>query len=954
MKTIVGSLCLRSLAVTLLCFSLVLVSGCSGCRYNSDDKLAEKEEDKKKKKKKPDFDFNTPILLPGVFPKPKTRQAGKDPKKSPLKSALETLDNPTLRRNRVKPGHWYTANFQAIANNYNADGQLTTYSVDRRNRPIPIPDTNYFVSSDRPVSLPKGEWKNFQTSVYLPTRNKPVSSATIKYSMNRSSSGLPQIEISQPTILMKPFQYHLVVLSNRPDTYKFLDLANCIRMEAQFGDGSLIDPFYQVVYSSSDNPLPLPQHSLNWTTIAYLIWDDYDPALLEPAHQSAMLDWIHHGGQLIISGPDSLDKLQTSFLAKYLPAHFDGSRNLTNRDIEELNKHWTVAAIRNRLQKRVLQISKQVPLLGVIFKPHDDAQFIDGTGEIAIERRIGRGRIAITAFSINAPAVRNWRSFQSFLNGAVLRKPARNFGKSVNEDVVFEWIGDGTSVLDPMIHSTLRYLSRDLSLHGTNKTNFSGSVASQFIFSNVPGNEQVETYAPGDELRLKRRTNVKRSRNLDDDWHYGGYQDTPQSGTGGWNDNSGVSYAARETLKEAAGITPPSSTFVLKMLAAYLIVLVPLNWLLFWMLGRVEYAWIAAPLIAVIGAFFVVKMAALDIGFVRSNTQIGLLEVHADYPRAHLTEYSALYTSLSTRYNVKLDNLTAQSLPFGTVNKNEIFIPQESISQVQIRRKVKKGLDGFQIQSNSTGLLHTEYMLDLDGTMSFFPGSVDVSPLFVNSTNIDLRDAAVLSRDENGNYLFAWIGDLDAGNEFDLTFENIESPGDVWIDNPRFQNTSRSSAKIWSDNVQDATDATLGQIRRFPELGSNWPKFEQLLLQTNPDASASYSQAQFENVYQVVSGSSRISLGRMLDIVLDNLKLAAGEYRLIGATQQRLGRTTFDPQSTRVDQQTLVVAHLKQPRLRIAKPDLNAYEDFVSRSSLDWEIEERELEEQLMEFDPVN
>ena len=45
---------------------------------------------------------------------------------------------------------------------------------------------------------------------------------------------------------------------------------------------------------------------------------------------------------------------------------------------------------------------------------------------------------------------------------------------------------------------------------------------------------------------------------------------------------------------------------------------------------------------------------------------------------------------------------------------------------------------------------------------------------------------------------------------------------------------------------------------------------------------------------------------------------------------------------------------IHQPRLPIAQPDLNAYEDFVIRSNLDWEIEEREFEEQLKEIDQNN
>ena len=949
MMTIRDNPWLRSLVITGVVVSLLMVTGCSGCQQGKDDEKVTKKENKKKKPKDP-FETNTPVLLPGVFPKPlKTRQEREEEEREdPLQNAINSLGGTRTRNNKTKLGHWYTANFQAIANNFNADGQLTAHSVDGASRPVPIPATDYYLSTSRPVSLPKGEWKNFETNVYLPPRNKRVTSAMVNYSMNRSSSGLAQIVLAQPTSLMKPFQYHIVLMSNRPDTYSFLNLADCIRLRGQLANGEVIDPFYYIVPTIPDDPIPLPQHSLNWTTIAYLIWDDYDPDSLAPQHQEAILDWLHFGGQLIISGPDCLDKLQTSFLADYLPAHFDGSRNLTNADLDELNRNWTVPATRNAAQKRVFQISDKVPLLGITFKPHDDAQFIKGTGEIAIERQIGRGRIAITAFSLNAPSVRKWRSFKSFFNGALLRKPARRFGKSNSEDTLFEWASDSTSLFDPMIHSTLRYLSRDLSRNGTTRSQTHQQIedvdedANPSVFA--PVNSQ---YTDGSELRLQQSKYGELKRNFNDTWHYGGFEDAPQSGTGGWNDNSGVSFAARETLKEAAGISPPSSDFVLKMLAVYLIVLVPVNWLIFRMIGRVEYAWIAAPLIAISGALLVVKMAALDIGFVRSNTQIGLLEIHADYRRAHLAEYSALYTSLSTRYNAELDNLSAQSLPFGTVDANQQFVSKESISEVKLRRTVSNSLEGFQVQSNSTGLLHTEYMLDLAGVISFIPGSTDQTATVTNSTNINIRDAAVVGRNDQGELLFSWIGDLEAGRDAELKFDsrNNESIGDSWYAKPGFQNTQRASADIWSKNLSTARSASFEQINSFPELQSIWPRFERLLLQTQPAMEKNYSRKQFDDIFLVVNGNSNVSLGRLLDTVLKNLSLNTNEYRLIGATDQELGHTAFDPGSTQVDQLTLIVAHLQQPQLPLASPDLNAYEDFVTRSNLDWEREDKEFEE---------
>ena len=75
MRTILDNPFLRYLAVTLLCFSLVMVTGCSGCSDKEDSKAAKKEKDKKKKKKKKkDYESRRAVILPGYYPKPKTEE----------------------------------------------------------------------------------------------------------------------------------------------------------------------------------------------------------------------------------------------------------------------------------------------------------------------------------------------------------------------------------------------------------------------------------------------------------------------------------------------------------------------------------------------------------------------------------------------------------------------------------------------------------------------------------------------------------------------------------------------------------------------------------------------------------------------------------------------------------------------------------------------------------------
>ena len=463
--------------------------------------------------------------------------------------------------------------------------------------------------------------------------------------------------------------------------------------------GQRLAPFYYVVrYDAGRGPLPLPRQSLNWTTIAYLLWDDLEPDELDEEQKVALVDWLHFGGQLILSGPDCLDKLKSSFLKDYLPAQFKSSRNLTADDLAELNEHWAVPVRNSPGQTHKMKINESTKLLGVEFDPHEDASYLTNTGELAIERQIGRGRIVATSFSLDDQSVITWPSFQSFFNGCLLRKSGRRFGKNQDELLMFAWLNDDASILDPMLGSTVRYISRDLS--ADRGTRLNSNVRIDVDDDEFALNPSMRNYV--ERYRLSDQPNQEK-RNLDDQWHYGGFQNDEVAGNAGWNDYSGISVAARDTLKEAAGITPPSSTFVLKMLAVYLAVLVPLNWAVFRLIGRVEWAWIAAPFIAIGGAFTVAKMASLDIGFVRSNSQVGIMEMHAGYSRAHISQYSALYTSLSTGYDLELDNLTAQSLPFPSGRAK-----RETMAAVTMRRTNVNQMEGFQIQSNTTGMLHTE------------------------------------------------------------------------------------------------------------------------------------------------------------------------------------------------------------------------------------------------------
>jgi hypothetical protein len=215
------------------------------------------------------------------------------------------------------------------------------------------------------------------------------------------------------------------------------------------------------------------------------------------------------------------------------------------------------------------------------------------------------------------------------------------------------------------------------------------------------------------------------------------------------------------------------------VLLTYLTVLVPVNWAVFRAIGRVEWAWIAAPVITVAFAVGVVKLAQLDVGFVRTKSEVGVVELQAGYQRAHVTRYTALYTSLSTTYDLQFDDPGALVQPFAS--RSELLTDQTRTT-VNYRRtqsgqsgKAVVGLDGFVVNSNSQSMLHSEHMIDLGGgiMLQVLP---DASRQVVNNTHLDLQGAGVI-----GPEGAAWIGKLAAGAAAKLEFKPIED-ADIWLE----------------------------------------------------------------------------------------------------------------------------------------------------------------------------
>ena len=741
----------------------------------------------------------------------------------------------------IKPGHWANLLVETKANHFDFEGHLTSTPLDAQQRPAPLERSRYSAVMSRPASLAKDQPKTLESIVYPPRSAHMSTIISNRLDDRRRSEQSPAF----PDVLshMPDYQYFMVVLSKDPNRYRGLKLLEAVR---PLGENMPINPedaaYYRVVVPRLDQPLALPTQSLCWTSTAYVVWDDVLPSSLAPSQQQALLDWLHWGGGLILGGPQTLEVLRGSFLDDCLPATVAESVRLDSGSLAPLNAHWSLSDAEG--QRR--ELTPKTAWSGARLIPHAEGEFLEGSAELVVERRVGRGRVVATAFRLSEPELWQWAGFDSFFNSGLLRRPRRTFDPTLGQ---FEF-ADGGERLDPALVTSVRYFTRDASDPARTRPESGGVVFTQESLDEAlreqaaaKATQNAAAESPAPELD---ETDLLKTR----------------SGVAAWNDFSWVSRSARQTLREAAGIAVPSREFVFWTLGVYLAVVVPINWLLFRLLGRVEWAWAAVPVLALFGGAAVVWLTQLDIGFARAETEITVLETQNGYPRGHVTRYTALYTALSTGYRVVFDAPPALALPF---SPDATQLPLETAMVARLEGVDRRELADFQVSSNSTGMVHSEQLFDLGGSL-IWSTPAGGPPRLENKTALRILGVAILRRrlEEGGNVAneSAWLGDVAAGATVEVKFA-------------------------------EHVPLVIGFERERSPL----------------------------TCLRHVSG--KLSLRRLLDCAQDIESLEPGEVRLVGWREGGLGNVRIDPASPEARRACLVVGHLQYAKGPPARPDLN-------------------------------
>jgi len=816
-----------------LAFCLSLATGCDGCRQPE----------------RPDESDDDAVLMEFSFGGARPLPHGQ-----------------SLTQSGIKPGHWFTVGESITSNLADRRGILrhrvgaadgVDADIDSADRPRP--DRWLPLTAEYPAVLPRQSRRRLDNRLVAGSTGPFVAAGKavlLGQFATGSASTLVETGRTRPN-LMEPEEYFLVVLSRRPERFAALQTADWVRpprddFDLADGSGGRTRRNFRIVFVKPDNWPALSETMLDWTSTSTLLWDDVEPASLTPEQSRALIDWLHFGGRLIVNGPAGGSELTRDRFGPWMPQRVEASEELDLDSLAGLVREWAVPGDAD-WEQRVEKIRERSGRLGTAGPIDPQAIPVSGTQGLVLTRAVGRGQIVQTRFDLADDWLVDWPSRDSFYNGALLGRPFRQFRLLPAVEGLTETSWESrypeigmTAVADARYNTRFRLLARDAKLAVAEPAAAEPTAAEPTgpdpaanpaddpdependVDSDVAAPEtptesgsdplaQPETAA---EPRPDPASAPVADAAPDADivpsvdvapvdvapvavaWDQTEFASDPVQGIGGWKDDSDFARAAIETLRAGAGVSIPSRRFVVRSLAIYLTILVPLNFFLFWSIGRVEWAWFAIPLIGLLGGLWIARQANLDIGFARSQTEVALMEAHAGYPRAHVTRFLSIYNSLSGRYDLAFDSPDAAAAPLGLLG--QVDVDTEELKDVTLRFGTGDGpvLAGVPVASNRARIFHVEQMVDLAGTIELMDnpqndgGQVDGgqngggqndggqnggddNTRLRNTSGFDLANAIVISRTEKGNTRVANIGELSTGGTTRLRWRDADSSDDA-------------------------------------------------------------------------------------------------------------------------------------------------------------------------------
>jgi len=743
-----------------------------------------------------------------------TQQAPEKKKSRLVSDELRTLPySKEIVGNSVKPGHWYQTRQKLKANQNDESLTATLYQIDGNSNPTTVRNLGIPLQFNRDISLAKGQEKTIELKLLqtdwpfesMEPTNTTGKSNKLSIFMRYSQRGLGAPVIDEEFLLrpLKDYQYDMLVLSRNTPQHIFWRGLDCIVWPQAINDeSSRIAPHRVIDIAEEDLGQSIPNQLMTMTSISHMVINDVSLNTLPEDHQKAILDWLYFGGTIIINGPDAIAGIESSILKTYAPIQQTSSTTLTQGQIDKLNdtNSWRIRYAKTPSKDAIaFKPSESISILQGQLA--EDSSWITDLEGLVAERLVGQGRIVMTSFPMNHTALVNWPSYSALIQNAILRKPARRVNLEPEFQLVYDESSSGRET-DPKLTTRLRLWARDLV----------GSSSSAPKESMANPSSKVSSY-------------------------------------GAWNSESLVTNTSSSYLKKLSGINVPNLSTILKWLLGYLIVLVPMNWLVFRLLGRLELAWLAAPLIAIAGVFVIARAVQLDVGFSRSQTSLQFIELHNRYPRGLLSSHHALYSSLTTNYKIVYPEGEGIVCPMPQPRQRSL-LSAGGLLPYKIADEKGTGFQSFPVLSNTIGLVQSEEVVSLTGAISWTIDQDARSFQVANDSQSIIRDVILEGSDDSGAKLRAVVGTLEPGEQKKGT-----------LDQP--------------------VDSDLNWDIQLPTGGKSGQDFDKLALEQN------------------------------LKLIFKNYPIQHGEWIAMGWTESPLSKLQIAPSTAQTRSATLVLMHAK-------------------------------------------
>ncbi|MGO9601072.1 MAG: hypothetical protein ACLP7Q_24090 [Isosphaeraceae bacterium] len=683
----------------------------------------------------------------------------------------------------IKPFQWNTVTLELRANYEDYDGALQFF-------PVQLPGMPQEVVYTREARLVKEQRSRFPLQIMLPRlpREKELNIELLQ------PGGIRHDEIwPVPLRLLPPHQMLMVILSKESASQyvAWNRLPSLIPAAADREDPLALDlhRYYRLVMpEEADKPFLSP-HPLSWAAISHIVWDGLPPEALPVSHQQALLDWLHWGGQLVViggAGP-TFSIFRESFLGPYLPAEPTGENKLLGEaelkplaeaypppvqpalvmDFERAvprfpEEAWPTG--RKYLPPAPIQPPEGKPIFVTGLRPLPGSSSIPlGEGSpnlLAVEARVGRGRVTMLTINPTDPTLLAWPGLDTLIRRVVLRRPEESFGV-----LHLESPQPTRPVLEGPDLSWYRITSRDAGAEADavrwRRAGFARPPSAGDRSSNTASGQpqvQVPGAAPGPPPQPPSFGSQGSSSSEAEE------AALRRLGVAEWRDTTRLPRLCRDLLEQASGITVPSSRFVLKVIVAYLLAVVPLNWLVCRLVfKRREWAWIAVPLLALGFAVGVERMVAYDMGYDSACDEIDLLEVHGGYFRAHLSRFASLYTTGRAKYTISYPTEpTALALPLN----NERSIGGEDVTTAVWQSYPVPALHDFSVQPRSLAMFRGEQIQVLAGPIAIRDAASGRT--LANNSELELHDAVLVDFSGPGQRRETFLGTIGPGESVAL------------------------------------------------------------------------------------------------------------------------------------------------------------------------------------------